>query len=96
MSKITVQDVEQIALLARLELTEKEKEKFKSELSAILSYIETIRKADTKNVKPTAQVTGLTDVTRIDEKIPSELTREEILSNTPDKKDGYIKVKPVL
>lgn len=96
MSKITEQDVKQIAALARLELSEAELAKYQAELSGILDYVDQIEKVDTKNVEPTAQVTGLTDVVREDEKVPSTLTRDEILLNAPEKKDGYIKVKSVL
>jgi aspartyl-tRNA(Asn)/glutamyl-tRNA(Gln) amidotransferase subunit C len=95
-AKVTKQEVEQIALLARLELTETEKAKYQKELSGILGYIETINEVDTGNIAPTAQVTGLSDVTREDSGVPSDLKRDEILSNAPQKKDGYIKVKSVL
>lgn len=96
MDKIENKQVEEIALLARLELSDPEKKRYREELSSILEYVGTIQKADTKGVAPTAQVTGLTDVTREDEKKPSDIKRDEILLNAPEKKDGYIKVKPVL
>lgn len=96
MSKVTTEDVQQIAALARLELSTSEVAKYQTELSHILDYVDQIEKADTKNVEPTAQVTGLKDVVREDIKKPSKLSRDEILANAPDKKDGYIKVKPVL
>lgn len=96
MSKISESDVKQVAALARLELTEKDIAKYQKELSTILDYIDLIEKADTKNIEPTAQVTGLIDVVRKDEKIPSELSRDEIFENTPEKQSGYIKVKAVL
>lgn len=96
MSKIDKKKVEEIAYLARLNLSEKDVEKYQKELSAILGYIETIQKVDTKNVEPTAQVTGLSDVWRVDKKHPSKLSRDEVLSNAPERQDGYIKVKPVL
>jgi aspartyl-tRNA(Asn)/glutamyl-tRNA(Gln) amidotransferase subunit C len=96
MSKISKEEVENIALLARLELKDSDVKKYQDELSSILSYVETIQKADTKGIEPSSQVTGLSDVTREDKKILSGLTRDDIFSNTPDKKDGYIKVKPVL
>ncbi len=96
MSKVTTVDVKQIAALARLELSVSDIAKYQTELSNILDYVDQIEKVDTKDVEPTAQVTGLKDVTRVDKKVPSKLSRDEILSNTPDKKDGYIKVKPVL
>lgn len=96
MSEISKEQVEQIAALARLELSAAEEEKFQKELSGILGYVETIQKADVKDVEPTANVTGLKNVHRSDEKIPSKLSRDEILNNAPEKKDGYIKVKSVL
>lgn len=95
MSKISKEEVERIAQLARIELSEKDTEKYQKELSGILDYIEVLNKADTSAIDPTAQVTGLLNVYEEDEKI-SSLPREEILKNAPDKKDGYIRVKPVL
>lgn len=96
MSKVSQEDVKQIAALARLELTETDINKYQAELSNILEYVDQIEKVDTKDVEPTAQVTGLVDVVRDDVKNPSALTRDDIFANTPDKKDGYIKVKSVL
>jgi aspartyl-tRNA(Asn)/glutamyl-tRNA(Gln) amidotransferase subunit C len=96
MTKISAEEVKKIALLARLELTDKEIEKYQSDLSGILDYVDLISKVKTSDVEPTAQVTGLTDVVRKDVKAPSELTRDDIFLNAPEKKDGYIKVKSVL
>lgn len=96
MSKISKDDVEKIAQLARLDLSESDTLEYQKELSAILGYVEVIDKADVKNIEPTAQVTGLSDVFREDKKEPSDLSRDKILENAPDKKDGYIKVKSVL
>jgi len=96
MSKITKETVEQIAVLARLKVNDSDIQKYQDELSNILSYVDTIQKVKTDGVEPTAQITGLSDVTRADEKIPSELSRDDVLLNAPDKKEGYIKVKPVL
>lgn len=96
MSKIDKEKVKEVAYLARLELSDTEVAKYQKELAGILDYVDTIKKVNTKDVLPTAQVAGLTDVWRIDEKHPSELKRDEILANAPEKKDGYIKVKPVL
>ena len=96
MSKVSADEVKQIAALARLELTEADVKKYQAELSGILEYVDQIEKVDTKGVEPTAQVTGLVDVVREDVKHPSELTRDDIFENTADKKDGYIKVKAVM
>lgn len=96
MSKIEKKKIEEIAYLARLDLTEKDIEKYQKELSEILDFVETIQKVDTKDIEPTAQTTGLLNVYREDKKEQSRLSRDEILSNVPEKKDGYIKVKSVL
>lgn len=96
MSKVTVEDVKQIAILARLELDKAEIKKYQSELSNIFEYVDQINEVDTKRVEPAAQVTGLKDVVREDLRILSGLSRDEVLSNAPDKKEGYIKVKSVL
>jgi aspartyl-tRNA(Asn)/glutamyl-tRNA(Gln) amidotransferase subunit C len=95
-TKVSKTDVEQIAQLARLELTEAEKQKYQTELSAILGYVDTIAEVDTNGVEPTAQVTGLSDVLRDDVKEVSTLSKDQILSNAPEVKNGYIKVKSVL
>lgn len=96
MSRVSAEKVKEMAYLARLEMNSSDVEKYQEELSKILDYIKTINKVNTKNVQPTSQVTGLSDVWASDAKNPSKITREEILSNAPEKKDGYIKVKPVL
>ncbi|MBW6432084.1 Asp-tRNA(Asn)/Glu-tRNA(Gln) amidotransferase subunit GatC [Patescibacteria group bacterium] len=96
MSKVTQEEVENISYLARLELTNEDIKKYQSELSNILGYIEMINKADVSSVEPMDNITGLVDVCRDDIKSSSNLSREEILSNTPENRDGYIKVKPVL
>ncbi|MBU4284644.1 Asp-tRNA(Asn)/Glu-tRNA(Gln) amidotransferase subunit GatC [Patescibacteria group bacterium] len=95
--KISTGQVEHIAKLARIELTEKEKGKFSNELSSILNYVDKLNKVDTKNIKPIQQITGLESITRNDEaeKRNSE-TRNKILEQAPDKKDNYFKVPKIL
>lgn len=95
MSKISKEDVLKVAQLARLELSDKEVEKYQKELSAILGYIDVLNKVDVSQVEPTAQVAGLTNVYRNDKKNPS-LDREAVLKNAPKKQDGYFKVRAVL
>lgn len=103
MTKLSKSEVEKIAKLARVELSNQEKEKFSGQLSDILAYVKKLQKVSTKNVAETSQVTGLIDVYRED--VASELTqvdknkdknREKLLKNAPAQKDGYIKVKAVL
>lgn len=66
MPALTKDQVRHIAKLARLRLTDAEVEKFTTELTSILQYLDMLQEVDTKNVAATAQVTGLTNVFRDD------------------------------
>ncbi|MGB2698338.1 MAG: Asp-tRNA(Asn)/Glu-tRNA(Gln) amidotransferase subunit GatC [Candidatus Zixiibacteriota bacterium] len=88
---ITLKDVEYVAKLARLKLSEKEKKKFQKELDKIIRYIDQLNQVDTENVPPTSHVIPMQNVLREDEIKPS-LTQKEALANAPDKKDGYFRV----
>ncbi|MGH7260929.1 MAG: Asp-tRNA(Asn)/Glu-tRNA(Gln) amidotransferase subunit GatC, partial [Nitrospiraceae bacterium] len=81
--KITKQDVEQVAKLARLEITETEKETFAQQLSGILTYVEKLNALKTEGVEPTATVLGQTNVFREDKARPS-LPVEKVLANAPE------------
>ena len=96
MAKVSKADVNHLAKLARIALSASEAEQIRTELEAILGYVEKLDSLDTSNIEPTSQVTGLTDVWRPDKAKPNNLTREELLRNAPETKDGYIKVKKVL
>lgn len=94
--KLTKQEVEHIATLARLELTEKEKEKFVGQLSAILRYFKELQKVDLSKVEPTAQVTGLENITRPDEVVKCDKeTMARLVEMAPEKENNLIKVKAV-
>ena len=77
--KLTKQQVEHVAKLARLGLSEKEVEKFQTQLSGILDYVELLNEVDTEGVEPTAQVTGLVNVTREDKVKTHTLAQPEKL-----------------
>lgn len=103
MSKITRDEVEKIAKLARIELNEREKAKFSRELSEIFTFVEKLKKVQTTNLEETSQVTGLENVYRKD--LASELThadknskknQEIMMKNAPQKKDNYWRVNKVL
>lgn len=93
MSKLTRDDVLKLAQLARLELTDEEVEAFSRELSDILQYVEQLSSVDVKGLKPTNQVTGLTNVTREDEIRDYGYKVAELLKNVPDVQDNQIKAK---
>ena len=93
--KITRAEVEHIATLARLELTETEIERLQSDLSQILEYVDQLNELDTTQVVPTAHVMPQEDVFREDVTRPS-LPTEEVLSNAPEVEEGYFRVHAVL
>ena len=96
-NKISLQEIEHIAELAKIGLTKKEKEKFSEELSNILGYIEQLKEIDTKNIKPISQVTGLVNVVRKD--IVEDFDRNDrkiIIAGFPEEKKGCVKVKQVM
>jgi aspartyl-tRNA(Asn)/glutamyl-tRNA(Gln) amidotransferase subunit C len=92
---ITMQDVEHVAGLARLELTPEEKEKFTGQLNAILKYMDKLNELNTDGVEPTSHVLPLVNVMREDEPRPS-WPIEQVLKNAPDEEDGQFKVPAVL
>lgn len=95
MTKLTIEEVEAIAALARLSLTEEEKALFQDQLSAILGYVEALQALDTDNIAPTTSAIPQDNVMRADQIIPS-LSVEDALRNAPDSADGQFRVKPIL
>ena len=88
------EDVEHIAVLARIKLTEEEKGSFTEKLSGILDWVKELEEAPTEGIEPINQIANLENVMREDK--PSEsLPIEKALQNAPQKKDNFIKVKQV-
>lgn len=92
---ITVKDVEHVANLARLELSEEEKTQFTEQLNVILKYAEKLNELDTEHVEPTSHVFELVNVMRDDVQKES-LPIEKVLLNAPDDEDDQIKVPAVI
>jgi aspartyl-tRNA(Asn)/glutamyl-tRNA(Gln) amidotransferase subunit C len=92
---LTRQEVDHIAELARLGLTEEEKDLFAGQLSAILDYFQVLQRLDTGSVPPTTTAIPLENVMFEDEVQPSSPS-EDILSNAPDAVDGSFRVRAVL
>ncbi len=91
---LTTEEVQHIAKLARLELTDEQREHYREQLSAILDYIAKLRRLDTTDVPPTAGG-GLTQmILRRDESRPS-LPTETLLANAPETEDDQFKIPPV-
>lgn len=96
MAKLSREDVLKLAKLARLRLTEAEVEEFSGELSAILAYVEQLQSVDVDGLGPTAQVTGLTNVTRPDRIKDYGYQPADLLKNVPATQDGQIKVNRMI
>ncbi len=92
---LTRKQVEHVANLAKLDLTEKEIETYRSQLSAILEYAAILERVDTDAIPPTASVVPLRNVMRDDEPAPS-LQQADALANAPSAKDGFFQVKAIL
>lgn len=83
MTTLTKDNVLHIAKLARLTLSPAEVDSMTKELSSILNYIEILSEVNTKNVEPTAQVTGITNALRDDTVIQSEALPDALLECSP-------------
>ena len=95
--KISSEEVEHIAELARIELTEEEKKKFSDELSDVLGYVEQLQEVNTDGIEPVSQATGMVNVLREDvAENCDEDTRKKIIESFPEEKGGCIKVKQVM
>lgn len=92
---LTRHQVEHIAELAKLDLTEAELTRYAEQLSTILDYFEALRAINTDDIPPTASVLPLRNILREDEVKPT-LTRDQILANAPEKEEGQFRVKAVL
>ena len=88
-------DVEAVARLARLQLTEVETERLREQLSAILTYIDKLRALDTDGVEPTSHAVPLVNVMRDDAPEPC-LPAEAMLANAPDRVDEFFRVPRII
>lgn len=79
-----------------MELSDAEIEQYRAELSEILQYVEQLQSVDVSGLKPTNQVTGLTNVTRADEIKDYGYAAADLLNNVPAVKEDQIKVKRML
>ena len=95
MTKLSLTEVEKIAHLARLNLTDEEKAIYQEQLSTILEYVEMLQQVDTTDVPPTTSAIPLDNVMRQDVAQPG-LSTEDALLNAPDAAENSFRVKPIL
>jgi aspartyl-tRNA(Asn)/glutamyl-tRNA(Gln) amidotransferase subunit C len=92
---ISHEDVQAIAELAKLELTDEEVALYAGQLSDILGYFERLQELDTSHIEPTASVLPLKSVMR-DDIAGEPLTPEEVIANAPDSLANQFRVNAVL
>jgi len=93
--KLSAQDVEYVAKLARLEVAETEKEKLTAELNDILLYIDKLNELDTAGVAPMTHAIAVTNAFREDTVLES-LGSERALANAPDARGEFFRVPKVI
>ncbi|RDV84024.1 Asp-tRNA(Asn)/Glu-tRNA(Gln) amidotransferase subunit GatC [Ammonifex thiophilus] len=88
-------EVEHVAALARLELSEEEKELFAQQLREIIEYVNILQELPTDDVPPLVHVVPLKNVWREDE-VEEHLEVEEVLSRAPDREERFFRVSRVV
>ena len=88
---ISDETIEYVGILAKLSLSDEEKENAKKDMGAMLDYIDKLSKLDTDNVEPMSHVFDVSNVFREDEVVDAGM-REALLSNAPEVKDDMYMV----
>jgi len=91
---LSPQEVEHIAKLARLQLTDEQKNRYRGQLEAILDHVAKLQELDTENVPPTASVSVAQMPLRADEARPG-LSKDDLLKNAPEWDDDQFHIPPV-
>ncbi|KKQ78627.1 MAG: Aspartyl/glutamyl-tRNA(Asn/Gln) amidotransferase subunit C [Parcubacteria group bacterium GW2011_GWC2_38_7] len=92
--KLDKAQIEHLANLAKLDISEEEKAKYAEQLSSILEYMDKLNEIDTTNVEPLSQVSGAIDVLRLDA-VKQCFSQEKVLAEVPVLEKRQIKVKKV-
>ena len=93
--KITKTEVEHVARLARLELSDAEKETLTGQMDAILAYVEKLNELDTAHVVPTAHAVPMENAFREDAVRPS-IGVDNAMANAPARAEGFFRVPKVI
>lgn len=93
--KITREQIEHVARLARLELTEAEKETFTGQMDAILAYVDKLNELDTSGITPTSHAVPMENAFRED-MVTESFSTDKALLNAPDRSDNFFRVPKVI
>lgn len=93
---VTKDDVQYVANLARLQLTDEEAENFKEDMNDILGYIDQLNELDTEDIEPLEHVTEITASKFRNDEAKEPLSHEDALKNAPDADSDYFRVPRVI
>ena len=93
--EVTDKLVDNLAHLARLEFNEQDKQEIKKDLQKMIAFVDKLNELDTSNVQPLLHMSENSNMLRKDE-VKGSVTREEALSNAPEKTSKYFKVPKVI
>ncbi len=88
-------DIQKVAKLARLQLSDEEKETFGNQLDQVLTYVEQLSRLDTTGIEATSHAIPMSNVFRNDESRPS-CPREEVVGIAPEEEAGFFKVPKII
>ena len=94
-SKITLEQVRHVALLARLELSPQDEERLRADMDEMLAYVNKLNELDTKDVAPTTQV-GEAGTPMRDDEVTNRPDAEAMLANAPLRDRNYFKVPKII
>jgi aspartyl-tRNA(Asn)/glutamyl-tRNA(Gln) amidotransferase subunit C len=94
-SKITLEQVRHVALLARLELSPQDENRLRTDMDEMLAYVDKLNELDTKNVAPTTQV-GEAGTPMRDDEVTNRPDADAILANAPSRDRNYFKVPKII
>lgn len=92
---LTIAEVEHVAILARLSLSQTEKEQLARQLGAILEYADSLKSLNTDDIQPLDHILPIFNIFRADQVIKSP-AREEMLANAPVTEDGQYRVPKII
>ncbi len=95
MPRLSLEEVDHVALLGRLRLTDEERQRFTKDLNVILQHFEILQQLDTEGVPPMSHAMTLQNVFREDAARPS-LSREEVLREAPEGRDEFFVVPRIV
>lgn len=88
-------DIEHVALLARLKLTDGEKELFFRQVGSIIEYIDQLNELNTTNVEPTAHILSMRNILRED-KLSVSIPQDKAMQNAPDNDGSFYRVPKII